>query len=173
MHCSSGPLQRFDGKNNEWGQAVCIQVQKTEILGCSWVHAQHAVWPCWPRSHNNEADDTTGDRFSLAYIPLAKKLSSSDLLFPIWIHYHYQGCNSSNPIQLAAHFWNSWRNKMWPRTWNKLINCLTQVTSLLLKKKGIVDITMNCPNFLLPGLRNITSSRPALSVVKRMNIKVL
>jgi len=131
MHCSSGTLQVLHGKNNEWGQAVCIQVQKTEIVGCSWVHAQEAAWPCWPRSHSNKADDTTGDRFSLACIPLAKKLSSSDLLFPIWIHYHYQRCYSTNPTQLSAQLWNSWRFKMWPRTWNKLIKYLTHVTFLL------------------------------------------
>ena len=60
MPCISGPPQLLRGKNNERVQAVCIQVQKTEIVGCSWIHAQQAVWPCWPRSHNNEADDTTG-----------------------------------------------------------------------------------------------------------------
>ena len=135
MHCSSGPLQRFHGKNNERGQAVCIQVQKTEIVGCSWVHVEETVWPCWPKSHNNKADDATGDRFSLAYIPLAKKLSSSDRLFPIWIHYHYQRCYSINPTQLSVHLWNSWRNKMWPGKCTKLIKYLKQVKFLCLKNK--------------------------------------
>jgi hypothetical protein len=44
--------------------------------------------------------------------------------------------------------------------------------SFVLKIKEIVDVTMNCPNLILPVLLNTASSRPVLSVVKKMNTTI-